>query len=283
MLDGNYTVEDLDNYFHRFHINTAWTVLTNILAIYLVCTKTTKEMGNYKYYLLLTLFCPMIMDLHISVFFGIFMAMPVAGHCAAGLTRYLGYFFGSKIQYGVMHETVSWTGVSLLIGFLYRYYSIKGEIERFHKKRNIILIPLILLAYPIPSITTLYYAEWGYTYDERIQFVQDHVPQYYTLYKEFKVCNVITSNLKAGIYLLTAIIQIIIVYTGYLVVSIKIMRLLKEVKSSLTAATYALQKQLFTALVFQCIIPLIFLAGPMWILMIIVLVELPYAGGKNIY
>ena len=283
MLDGNYTVEDLDNYYHRLHINTVWTILTNITAIYLVCTKTTKEMGSYKYYLLLTLFCPMIMDLHISVFYGLFMTMPIGGHCTTGPARYFTHYFGTIFQYGFMHETVSWAGISLFCGMLYRYFSIKGELEKFHRKRNIVLIPVILLIYPIPTIAALYYGDVGHTLEEQVEYIRKHAPEYYLLYSEYKMCNTFTEPSKAGIYLLVAMVQIMIVYIGYIIISIMVIRLLKQVRSSLTTATYALQKQLFRALIFQCVIPLIFLAGPLWLLMMVVFLELPYAGGKNIH
>ena len=229
MLEHNYTVEDLDNYYHRLHFNTAWTLLTDITAIYLIMAKTTKEMGKYKYYLLMTVVCPMIMDLHVSVIYGLFMVMPVGGHCTPGPARYLGQFFGTTFQFAIMHETLSWAGMSLLFGLLYRYLSIIGTVEWLHRKRNLIILPLIYTIYPIPSLAALYYGDVNHTYEQQLEFIQGYAPQYYYLYKEFKICNVLTEMNKTIIYIIVAIIQICSVYICGIIIVVNIVRMLKLV------------------------------------------------------
>ncbi|KAE9548175.1 hypothetical protein FO519_008615 [Halicephalobus sp. NKZ332] len=280
---GNYTVEDLDSYFARLHINTVWTLVTNIMAIYLILNRTTKEMGRYKYYLLLTVVMPMIMDLHISVIYGLFMTMPAGGHCAAGFSRHFGQYFGTIVQYAIMHETVSWAGMSLLLGFLYRFYSIKGEIGFFHSKKIALMIPTIMIIYPIPSLAALYYGDVGHSYEEQVIYILQNVPEYYFLYKEFKICNVFTEIKKSYIYEAVCITQISIVYVAGVTYVLKVVRLLKKVRPNLTAATYALQRQLFVALLFQALVPLIFFVIPILLLMSVILLNLSYSGAYSQY
>ena len=95
----NFTFEDLDAFGNRLHINTAIDLIINFFVIYLILTKSTKPMGDYKYYILFTVCSGLLMDFHLSFIFGMFITFPLPGNCAAGIAKHFNWFWGSNFQF----------------------------------------------------------------------------------------------------------------------------------------------------------------------------------------
>ena len=91
--------EMFNSYFWRLQFNTVCNLLVNVITIYLILRHSTAEMGNYRYYILFTVLSALIMDFHISCFFGLYVLFPAPIVCATGITRYSNYYFGSIFQY----------------------------------------------------------------------------------------------------------------------------------------------------------------------------------------
>ena len=98
-MPSNFTFEDLDAFGQRLHINTAIDLIVNFYVIYLILTKSTKQMENYKYYILFTVCTGLLMDFHLSFIFGMFITFPLPGNCAAGISKHFNWFWGSNVQF----------------------------------------------------------------------------------------------------------------------------------------------------------------------------------------
>ena len=96
---ADFSFKTFDSYFLRFQINTVCNLFVNSICIYLILTKSTSAMGYYKYYILFTVISAMIMDLHISFVYGLYIFFPQPVACATGLARYANYYFGSIFNY----------------------------------------------------------------------------------------------------------------------------------------------------------------------------------------
>ena len=163
-----------------------------------------------------------------------------------------------------MHFTLSGAGLSIMTGFIYRYYSLKGELDFFHKKRMIGIIGLMVLLYPVPCLIP----NWiQYRYSERDSqiWVEENYPELLYIYTHWTCSGFYDLDcLIASI--VVAMIQILIIghfSAHYFKRSILLLRTLKQ---SLPVTSYALQKQLLIVLCLQIMLPFFFLVLPLTIL-----------------
>ena len=94
-----FSVSEIDEYSTRLHFNTAADVGLNVVAGYLVLRHSTPAMGNYKYYIFSTIVLTLIMDIHLTVIYGMYTFLPSTMFCAAGLARNWGWFWGQTFNY----------------------------------------------------------------------------------------------------------------------------------------------------------------------------------------
>ena len=96
----SYTSADLDRIGQRLHY-TAWLlVATTFFTIFIVIKYSNKTMGNYKFFILLTIIAPALMDFHVTAIFGVLSTLPIAGLCGAGLvTRHLDPYWGEAYPF----------------------------------------------------------------------------------------------------------------------------------------------------------------------------------------
>ncbi|KAE9547852.1 hypothetical protein FO519_008938 [Halicephalobus sp. NKZ332] len=223
-------------------------------------------MGFYKYYILFTAISAMVMDFHISCFYGIYIFFPQPITCATGIARFFNYYFGSILNYQLMHFTLSATGLSVLAGFLYRYHSLKNDLDFFHQKKMIIILGLAVLLYPVPCLIPNW-IQYRYSKEDGYIWVQKNYPELFYVYSHW-TCSGFYDKICMELSIIIAMIQIF--FIGGLIVyyAVKCIKLLNSVKHSLTPATFALQKQLLVVLCFQVVIPVCCLLIPTTILFI---------------
>ena len=174
----------------------------------------------------------------------------------------------------MMHFTLSGVGLSVLAGFMYRYYSLRNELDFFHKKRAIIVIGAAIVLYPVPTLIPNW-LQYRYSENDTRVLVQKYYPDLLYIYSHW-VCSGFYDDLFLTLSIILAILQIFIVGFAVAYYAIKSIRLLKSLKESLTPTTYALQKQLLIVLRLQMIIPVICLVIPTTVLFIAML-----AGSVN--
>ena len=97
-MNNSSILEMVDGYYIRLQINTITNLIVNSTCIYLILNYSSKAMGNYKYYILFNVVSTMIMDLHISGFYGVLVLFPYPITCTTGPLRYGGHY-----QYNVLN------------------------------------------------------------------------------------------------------------------------------------------------------------------------------------
>ena len=177
----------------------------------------------------------------------------------------------SQLFQHFIHFTLSGAGLSIFTGFLYRYYSLKNELEFFHKKRIIIIIAIAVIIYPIPPLIPNW-LQYTYSKDDTKMLIREHHPDMFYVFTNW-ACSIFYNEVYMKFATISAIIHIFFIGSCIFYYAIKCIRLLNAVKHSLTAATYALQKQLLIVLCFQVMIPVVCLIIPTTVLFVALLVE----------
>ena len=173
-----------------------------------------------------------------------------------------------------MHLTLSATGLSILSGFVYRYYSLKGELKFFHQKKTIAIIGLVVLLYPVQCLIPNW-IEYKYSLADAHNWVQTHYPEFYYVFTHW-TCSAFYDESCLFWSIVLAMIQILFIAALIMYYFRKCVKLLNSVKGSLTAATYALQKQLLVTLCLQMMVPICCLLIPITVLFVAML-----AGSTN--
>ncbi|KAE9548644.1 hypothetical protein FO519_008146 [Halicephalobus sp. NKZ332] len=171
----------IDGYYFRLQFNTVTNLTVNIICIYLILNHSTKAMGNYKYYILFNVASTMVMDFHISGFFGLLVLLPFPITCSTGPLRYTGHYQYNVLNYGVVIMSLSATGLSILIGFLYRYYSLRNKADIFHTKKAVGIIIVAVVIYPMPALIPILFI-LRYDKDYANNFVFQKYPKFYDVY-----------------------------------------------------------------------------------------------------
>ena len=174
---------------------------------------------------------------------------------------------------------LSATGLSVLIGFLYRYYSLKSNLKFFHSRRAIVVITVAVILYPVPSLIPNW-LQYRFSEEDTQEFIQTHYPDLFDIYTHW-TCSGFYDDICFMSSMILALIQIFFVGILAIYYAVKCIKLLNSVKHSLTASTYALQKQLLYILCFQMMIPVICLILPTSVLFIAMLTGSRDMGGKE--
>ena len=157
-----------------------------------------------------------------------------------------------------MHITLSCVGWSLMFGAIYQYCYLNGNVRFFHQPRGILIIAFTMIFYAMPS-----YAVVVTSIDRpaTIEYIKTKFPNTFDLFMRAP-CHGVILNTHGKIYYAVLCIQILLVSVVGLIVGIKIVKKLAEVKDILSPATLKARRQLFISLSFQAFIPIVFLFGP---------------------
>lgn len=169
-----------------------------------------------------------------------------------------------------LHEIDKLNKFTTKLMSFYRYYSLVGKISFFQSKKIIIIFCAVILLYPLPSVAAALYGKIPVQKEQVLRYVAEVTPQFLVLFKNGN-CNTFITDFNAVLALGMAIFQISLCYAFGFFYGILIVRKLKTVEHAVSPTTYAVQKQLFIALCFQVLIPLIFLVLPIVLLLMSVL------------
>ena len=256
----NYSPKDITQYSLKLHINTAISIFINALAIYCIIFHSTKYMGGYKWYLLCIQLAAALFDFHLTIIFAPFPIFPIPGLCAGGvLSRRWGYFWGEIFQFVLMHFFLSFIGMSIVWGVLYRYRQISNKMNFMKSKYAVPGMALITVIYPVPSVILLILNIRGES--ETMEFVRQIAPEMIELYKT-ESCYAIKYSTIASIYYATAAGSIMLSFGAVVVFSFLTYTTLMNKKESLSVSNFRIQKNLLIALWLQCMPPLIMLVVP---------------------
>uniref|UniRef100_A0A7E4USU2 Serpentine Receptor, class D (Delta) n=1 Tax=Panagrellus redivivus TaxID=6233 RepID=A0A7E4USU2_PANRE len=253
------TVDDFTTYGHLMHINSIIVLSIGVFTIYLTVFHSTKEMGYYKYYILNFQLAATLFDLHISFVYSPLPILPVASMCSTSVLAKNVTWVYEYINYIIMHFTLSYVGVSIFIGLLYRYCALQGSLYFFHSKRGVAIIALGNLVYPLPVTIALLCAVENR--ENTLLFIKTKYPSYYELFKN-NCCNALAKPTGVLIYPAVAAVQIVAVASCSGIAMFKINNLMKEKQSILTKKTYDLHRQLIYSLWVQAFLPTCFLVIP---------------------
>jgi hypothetical protein len=79
----------------QLHISSVLDTSANLLAIWLIVTKSPGSMKTYKWFLLNVVITSMLFDGYVSTFMVPYPLFPVIGYCSVGLMSGLGLFWGA--------------------------------------------------------------------------------------------------------------------------------------------------------------------------------------------
>uniref|UniRef100_A0A7E4VWY3 G protein-coupled receptor n=1 Tax=Panagrellus redivivus TaxID=6233 RepID=A0A7E4VWY3_PANRE len=216
-------------------------------------------MGPYKYYILNFQVAATLFDLHISFVFSPLAIFPAPAMCSTSVLFLKQYWIFEYVNFILMHFTLSYVGVSILIGLLYRYCALKGNLNFFHSKRGVAIIALGNLIYPIPVTVALLFTHSNR--ENSLDYIRNEYPGYYELFAH-NGCHGVSEPGGMIIYAVVAAGQIIAVATCSGITMFKINHLMKEKKLNFTKKTYDLHRQLIYSLWVQAFLPTCFLAIP---------------------
>uniref|UniRef100_A0AC34R973 Serpentine Receptor, class H n=1 Tax=Panagrolaimus sp. JU765 TaxID=591449 RepID=A0AC34R973_9BILA len=137
---------------------------------------------------------------------------------------------------------------------MYRYYALDGNLKFFESKFALPAFFVAGVVYPFPTLTFYSLALSRITDDLVKNIFETTMPELLPLLN-LASCSSFPTDGSANAYFLSAIIQTLLVPVITFTYAFKIVKLLKAVRSSLSASTYAAQKQLFIALCLQIAIP----------------------------
>ncbi|KAE9546826.1 hypothetical protein FO519_009962, partial [Halicephalobus sp. NKZ332] len=93
----------------------------------------------------------MIMDFHISCFYGLLILLPYPVSCSTAPWSDGTTYYYSGVNYNFCHLTISATGLSIIVSLLYRYCSLKNEERFFYTKKAVFFIAASIIIYPMPA------------------------------------------------------------------------------------------------------------------------------------
>ena len=277
----NVSVQVLDEFSNRLRINTALNVIINVPTIYLIICRSSTAMGFYKYYLLYSVVTTFIMDLHQSVFYGVYFLLPSMASCCSSYCRYLGMIWGPQVNYLILNLNMSIVGFGLVSLAAYRYFSLTGELKFFEKKYSLLILFLLGITYPIPTIIALVVASFNQSREDIESLIGRQNPEFLTLVN-MGICSSFKTLTLGYLYIGISGIQIGIVECLGFVLALKTMNLLKSLRGSLSKSTYDLQRQFLISMVLQLLIPIFTLIIPTMVIMSLALLNIKNSACESI-
>lgn len=160
-------------------------------------------------------------------------------------------------------------GFGLVALMLYRYHVLNGSTELMNKKW---FIPCLFFAsniYLTPVLVTFKFACDGMTIDIIVEYINRTAPHYIKVVNT-GICSGFVNREWAIIYFATAFIQVVLVCFLAIYYSIKSVILLHYLKDSMSATTYALQKQFIYSVIIQIMVPLFSFVLPVLFILIVI-------------
>uniref|UniRef100_A0AC34RH06 Uncharacterized protein n=1 Tax=Panagrolaimus sp. JU765 TaxID=591449 RepID=A0AC34RH06_9BILA len=160
-------------------------------------------------------------------------------------------------------------GFGLLSLMMYRYYSLHADTKYFDKIYALPCIFLFSIIYTAPAITTDLIAVGDLTKEFLISQMREKAPMFVDIVSS-GACAGFTNTIRGYFYLLTCGILVCIIYTFGIYYSVRSVVLLRKLQSSLSATTYAAQKQFLVSVFVQSMIPFVCFIVPVGTAFIVV-------------
>ena len=167
----------------------------------------------------------------------------------------------------------------LLALALYRFYTLSGKKAIFESRYSIFILFIISAIYSIPAILVQRLATVGQTKEKVLEMLEIKAPHYISVVEQVS-CSAFKTPLLGAAFVIFYGIQISIVEFIGLLYTMKTVKLLKQVRSSLSAATYSAQKQFIRSIFIQFMIPLFVLVVPVVVFFFIQWGKLQNTNGK---
>ncbi|KAE9552074.1 hypothetical protein FO519_004700 [Halicephalobus sp. NKZ332] len=253
-MSFNITIEVLDGFSNRLHLNTVLNLVVNIPTIYFIVFHSSKAMGFYKYYLLYTVVTTLVMDLHQTFFYGIYFLLP------------------SMVNYLIFNINISVVGFGLLSLAGYRYFSLNGSFNFFEKKITLFGLFFVGIVYPIPTVITLVLASFDQNEKEITNLVKNQSPEFLSLTK-LGICSSFKTAPLGYLYMGISGLQIgLVEFLGFFF-TLRTVSVLKSLKGSLSKTTYSVQKQFLISMSLQILIPIFTLLMPISLVMFLAILN----------
>uniref|UniRef100_A0AC34RSZ3 Uncharacterized protein n=1 Tax=Panagrolaimus sp. JU765 TaxID=591449 RepID=A0AC34RSZ3_9BILA len=262
--------EEIFGFAPHLYIFAAVNIIVNCTVTYLILFHSTQNMKFYKWFLLYSVVTAMIMDLHNSIIYGAYYLLPAMIACCTGICKNWGMYWGSNLNYMIFELDLAVMGFGLCALMIYRYHVLNGTSELMEKKWFILCLFLVSIIYLIPIYIPEILALEGMTNETVIDYINRTAPQYIKVVKT-GICSAFV-DLKWGmIYFVVAGVCIIFICGLALYYSIKSVLLLRRLRESMSATTYALQKQFIYSVFVQIAVPLFSFVLPVLSIIIITL------------
>uniref|UniRef100_A0AC34QL75 Uncharacterized protein n=1 Tax=Panagrolaimus sp. JU765 TaxID=591449 RepID=A0AC34QL75_9BILA len=224
-------------------------------------------MRHYKWYLLYNVLAAMVMDFHSSIIYRGYYLLPTFVACCTGICKSWGMYWGSNLNYMIYELDVSIMGFGLTSLMAYRYHILNGTSEIMEKKWFIPCMFVSSIIYMTPTYFVQRLAFEGMTTETVVDYISKTAPHFIKVVNT-GICSSFVNMTWAKVYFGVSCVAILFMGSIGIFYTIKSVLLLRRLRNSMSATTYAIQKQFIYSVLVQLGVPAVTFVVPIILMLI---------------
>ncbi|EGT33296.1 hypothetical protein CAEBREN_01477 [Caenorhabditis brenneri] len=223
-------------------------ILEGVITILLIIFKHQKE-GRYRFYILLFQICSANSVLQYTVFSQPMPLFPIlAGYCEGFLATYFGIWTHYLI--GLQLASMAFQVECLVFCFAIKHQNI-ARVINYHVVSDDVYWTGVFFFIVTPIIAYLVFHQAGLKREDQMDFVKSRYPEYYDEFSKFSNFAIYEFNLWCLLLAVGASIGSVVCGLAFLVITIDIFRMLKDMQKKVSAASFKMYQSAVTSLLFQ--------------------------------